>query len=155
VADDGEILVRGATVVREYVGADEVPVAVEGGWLSTGDLGRVDEDGHLWITGRSSDRIVTGGVTVDAVEVEDALRSHHAISDACVVGLPDPEWGERVAALVVLSVDALDRDELTAFLRERLTASKLPRVVSVTDELPRNANGKVDRAGVRDAITTS
>ena len=155
IADDGEILVAGATVALRGVGEEERPVTAEDGWLHTGDLGRVDEDGHLWVTGRRADRIVTGGVTVDAVEVEEALRAHSGVADVCVVGLPDPEWGERVAAWITPSGASLEAAELTAFLRERLSPSKIPRVLHIGGELPRNPNGKVDRAGVRDAVAAA
>jgi O-succinylbenzoic acid--CoA ligase len=150
VADDGEVLVRGATVVDGYVGDVEGVPLLDDGWLHTGDIGRLDEDGDLWITGRRTDRIVSGGVTVDAVEVEEALRAHPAVAEACVVGLPDEEWGERVAAWIVPAPGGVDGDALTAFLRERLSGPKLPRVLHVAaQDLPRNANGKVDRAAVR------
>jgi len=153
IGDDGEILVRGATVARSYVGVRPPDVVAADGWLHTGDLGRVDEDGDLWITGRRSDRIVTGGVTVDAVEVEEALRAHAGVGDACVVGLPDEEWGERVAAWVEPNgTGLLDLADLSSFLRDRLSGPKLPRVYHVANGLPRNANGKVDRAAVRAAV---
>lgn len=152
IGEDGEILVRGPTVAMGYVGAERTDVVAPDGWLHTGDVGRIDEEGDLWVTGRRSDRIVTGGVTVDAVEVEEALRAHPAVVDACVVGLPDPEWGERVAAWVVAAGDTLDAAELGSFLRGRLSGPKLPRVVQVGDALPRNPNGKTDRMSVRLAL---
>jgi O-succinylbenzoic acid--CoA ligase len=154
VTDDGEILVRGPTVASAYVGTEVADVVGPDGWLHTGDLGTLDDDGDLWVTGRRADRIVTGGVTVDAVEVEEALRSHTAVADACVVGLTDEEWGERVAACVVpTAVAGVDLDELSAFLRERLSGPKLPRVLRVVDALPRNANGKVDPAAVKESLS--
>lgn len=153
IADDGEILVRGATVAVAYLGADDPAIVSGDGWLHTGDIGRLDEDGDLWVTGRRSDRIVTGGVTVDAAEVEEALRGHADVADACVVGLPDEEWGERVAAWVAPSRDGvLDLAELSSYLRGRLSGPKLPRVFHVAGALPQNANGKVDRAAVRAAV---
>jgi O-succinylbenzoic acid--CoA ligase len=152
LAEDGEILVRGPTVATGYVGTDPQDVVDAGGWLHTGDIGRLDEEGDLWVTGRRSDRIVTGGVTVDAVEVEEALRAHAAVGDACVVGLPDAEWGERVAAWVVPTGEGIDGDALLAFLRGRLSGPKLPRVLHVGETLPRNPNGKVDRAAVRSVL---
>ncbi|MGD8872241.1 MAG: AMP-binding protein, partial [Gemmatimonadota bacterium] len=153
LADDGEILVRGATVVSGYLAVDDRDVAAPDGWLHTGDLGRLDEDGDLWVTGRRVDRIVTGGVTVDAVEVEEAIRGYDGVRDVCVVGLPDPEWGERVAASVVPLEGAIDLDALTTFLRGRLSGPKLPRVLRASPELPRNANGKVDRGAVREVLS--
>ena len=163
VAPEGEILVRGATLASAYVASDE-PLLGSDGWLHTGDLGRLDAEGDLWVTGRRIDRIVSGGVTVDALEVEEALRAHPAVRDAAVVGLPDEEWGERVGAWVEpaapppsapgsgagavdLQVAALD-----AWLRERLSPAKLPRVYHLAAGLPRNANGKVDRSAVLAAL---
>jgi long-chain acyl-CoA synthetase len=140
-----------------YVGEGAGPITDEDGWHHTGDIGRMDEAGDLWVIGRRIDRIVSGGVTVDAVEVEDALRSHPGVADACVVGIPDATWGERVAAWVepspaVLTAPALDIDALDAYLRTRLAAPKLPRRFHVSSGLPRNANGKIDRAAVREAF---
>ena len=152
IGERDEILVRGATLAMGYVGADAEDMVDPEGWHHTGDLGLLDADGHLWVTGRRTDRIVTGGVTVDAVEVEEALRSHASVADACVVGLPDAEWGERVAAWVVPAGGELDLDELSAFLRAYLSGPKLPRVFHVSEQLPRNANGKVDRVAVRKGV---
>ena len=173
VAANGEILVRGPTRALAYVEVEEeapssdgAPLLAEGGavhddvvkgamladddgWYHTGDLGRLDEDGDLWITGRRIDRIVSGGVTVDAVEVEEALRAHPTVIDACVVGLADEEWGERIAAWVEPVVGEFDVEAVSSDLRTRLSAAKLPRAWYVAGGLPRNANGKVDRAAVR------
>lgn len=155
VASDGGILVRGSTLALAYVASDEPLVDVDG-WLHTGDLGRLDQDGDLWVTGRRIDRIVSGGVTVDAVEVEEALRAHPAVHDAGVVGLPDEEWGERVGAWVEPEPGdgevVLDAASLDAWLRARLGPAKLPRVYHVASGLPRNANGKLDRSAVREAL---
>ncbi|MDP2480248.1 MAG: hypothetical protein Q8W49_07090, partial [Candidatus Palauibacterales bacterium] len=132
------------------------------GWLRTGDAGRLDDGGRLWVTGRLSNRIVSGGVTVDPSEVESVLRDHPGVREAAVVGLPDPEWGERVVAAVVPSaahggpadgdpsaaVGALEA-ALEAHCRGRLASAKRPRRLAVVEGLPRNPNGKVDRAAVR------
>jgi acyl-CoA synthetase (AMP-forming)/AMP-acid ligase II len=130
------------------VGA-EVPLRDAEGWYHTGDLGRVDEEGDLWITGRRSERIVSGGVNVDAHEVEAALRAHPAVGDACVVGLDDERWGEVVGAAVVPATGELDVDALAAWVVERLSPAKRPRRWLVTASLPLNPNGKVDRLAVR------
>lgn len=152
VADDGELLARGATLALGYVGARAGSLSDVDGWYHTGDLGRLDEEGRLWITGRRLDRIVSGGVTVDAVEVEEALRAHPTVIDVCVVGVPDAEWGERVGAWVEPVVGELELEELERHLRDRLAPAKLPRIWRTHGSLPRNANGKVDRAAVRDAL---
>ncbi len=150
-SDEGEVLVRGPTLALDYVGA-RTPLADAEGWYHSGDLGRIDDEGHLWITGRRSERIVSGGVTVDPIEIEDVLRAHPAVADACVVGLADPEWGERVAAALVPVDSALDLDAVEAWVRERLASAKRPRRWAVLDALPRNANGKVSRRAVREAL---
>jgi O-succinylbenzoic acid--CoA ligase len=154
IARDGEILVRGATLAVGYVGADTEPLVDDDGWHHTGDIGRIDAEGDLWVTGRRVDRIVSGGVTIDAIEVEDALRSHSGVADACVVGIPDATWGERVAAWIepAPAESAIDLDALGAYLKARLAAPKLPRLYHVERGLPRNANGKVDRAAVREVF---
>jgi len=142
IQKDGEICVRGGTV--------SPGAADEEGWLATGDLGRIDGDGHLWITGRISDRIVTGGATVDPRSVEVVLEGLPGVSAAAVAGVPDDVWGEAVVALIVPDpgVEA-DPKALMAQARERLSASELPRRVEFADTLPLNANGKTDRGAVR------
>ncbi|MGE0158035.1 MAG: class I adenylate-forming enzyme family protein [Gemmatimonadales bacterium] len=154
IAPDGEILVRGATLASGYVGEGAGPLVDDEGWHHTGDVGHMDGDGDLWVIGRRVDRIVTGGVTVDAVEIEEALRSHPLVADACVVGVPDATWGERVAAWVEPApADApVDGGQLDVHLRSRLSAPKLPRHYHVAEGIPRNANGKVDRAKVGDVL---
>ncbi|HSG46529.1 MAG TPA: AMP-binding protein [Longimicrobiales bacterium] len=160
LAEDGEILARGATLAAGFVGTG-APLLDDEGWYPTGDLGRLDEDGDLWVVGRKSDRIMSGGVTVDPHEVEAALREHPAVRDVCVVGLPDPEWGERLAALVVrVTGDASRREDggaapdhpLAAWARKRLGAARLPRTWGTAPALPLNRNGKVDRDAVRDLL---
>ncbi len=146
IREDGEICARGGTVS---------PGAVdEGGWLATGDLGRIDGDGHLWITGRISDRIVTGGTTVDPRSVEVVLEGLPGVSAAAVAGIPDDVWGEAVVALIVPAPGVgADPKALMAQARERLSASELPRHVEFADTLPVNANGKTDRGAVRAAFS--
>jgi len=139
---DGELLVRGPTVSPGLGDAD--------GWLRTGDLARLDEEGHLWMVGRSSDRIISGGVNVDPAEVEAVLMGHPGVTEAAVVGLSDPEWGERVvAAVVVAPRQGLTEPELDEFARGALSSAKRPRKFRFVGALPRNDNGKVDRARVR------
>jgi O-succinylbenzoic acid--CoA ligase len=153
ISASGEIECRGPTRALGYVATGGAqgppPLADADGWYATGDLGSLDDAGHLRVTGRRVDRIVSGGVTLDAVEVEEALRAHPAVVEACVVGVPDPEWGERVAACVVPVEGEFDVEETTEHLRGVLMAAKVPRLWRLAAELPRNANGKVDRAAVR------
>ena len=153
--EGGELMLRGPTVAAGYVGT-EIPLQGPGGWLRTGDLAEIDGEGHLWITGRRLDRIVTVGVNVDPVEVEDVLRCHAGVADVVVVGLPDERWGEVVAAAVVRADGAnLDSGELEELTGARLTTAKVPRRWLFLSELPRNANGKVDHDAVRTGFGTN
>ena len=141
----GEIEVRGANVFAEYWGRpDATRDAFRGGWFRTGDTAVV-ENGVYRILGRTSiDILKTGGHKLSALEIEEALRRHPAIAECAVVGVPDPEWGERVATAVVLkNSEVLDLPSLRAWARELLAAYKLPTRLVVLDALPRNAMGKV------------
>ncbi len=146
----GEIEVRGPSVFMEYWGKPEATRdAFRDGWFRTGDTAVV-ENGVYRILGRTNiDIIKTGGHKVSALEIEEALREHPAIVECAVVGVPDLEWGERVAAAVVLNDgDALDLTSLRTWARELLAAHKLPSRLLVLDALPRNAMGKVMKPGV-------
>lgn len=143
---DGEILVRGPTVSPGYLGGE--PAAPDG-WLRTGDAGRLDDDGHLWVTGRLSERIVTGGTTVHPAEVEEALGGIDGVEEAAVVGVEDEEWGEVVAAAVVAGGGGPGREELEREARRCLSSARRPRRWLLLDELPRVASGKPDRADLR------
>lgn len=147
VDEGGEIFVRGATIARGYSGSDPEQGFVDAvGWLRTGDLGWLDEDGDLWVTGRLSEQIITGGVNVDPGEVERALRAHPGVEDASVIGISDPEWGESVvAALQPVSGEAPTLEEVEEFVRERLSGAKRPRQWLFVEAIPRNPNGKVNR----------
>jgi O-succinylbenzoic acid--CoA ligase len=153
--EDGALWVRGPSQALGYVTSEGLsPIADEEGWYWTGDLGAQDSEGVLTITGRGSDRIVSGGVNVDPLEVEEVIRAHPAVRDAAVVGLPSEEWGERVAALVVPVWDSFDLAEVERWIRARLSGPKRPKLWKVERELPRNANGKVDRASVRARLSS-
>jgi O-succinylbenzoic acid--CoA ligase len=149
IGDGEEIQVSGPTVAREILPGGRPQDRFEHGWLRTGDAGRLDGEGHLHVTGRLSARIVTGGVTVDPAAIEAVLLRHPAVRGAVVVGLPDAEWGERVAALVAATGDVPSPDELTSFCRSELSAARLPRRFRVVEAVPRNANGKPDREAAR------
>jgi o-succinylbenzoate---CoA ligase len=136
---EGEILVQGPTVAAEALDAD--------GWLHTGDLGRIDEDGFLYVEGRTGEMIITGGENVSPGEVEDALVSHPEIVEAAVVGRPDPEWQEAVTAIVVTGDgSSLTADQVRRHCAGRLAAYKVPKTVEFADSLPRTVSGKLRRA---------
>ena len=141
----GEIVISGPTVMTGYDGQPDVQ-----GSINTGDLGYLDEDGDLWVVNRRSDLIVTGGENVYPVEVEGLLLRHPAVHEACVLGLDDAEWGQRVAAVLV--ADDLDEDDLLEYAREHLAAYKLPRELTFVDQLPRTASGKVIRSQVKQML---
>ena len=153
LGDDAGVEVRGPNV---FAGYWDRPDATEqaftnDGWFKTGDVGRYDEDGYLYLVGRASDLIITGGYNVYPREVEDAIREHADVLDVAVIGLPDATWGERVAAFYVSSSGTdLDHDEVATLLEGRLAGFKHPRVWVRVSELPRNAMGKVRRDVLRD-----
>ncbi|QLG62092.1 class I adenylate-forming enzyme family protein [Halorarum salinum] len=168
----GEFVVSGPSVTPGYYRnreANESALGADG--LATGDRGYRDEDGYCYVLNRADDRILTGGENVDPGEVLAALREHPEVADAAVVGVPDEEWGERVAALVVPAgegaergpgdgpaetpddaPDRLDAEELRAFCRERLADFKLPRAIRFAEGLPRTDSGTVRRPEVRERL---
>lgn len=150
----GEILVRAPQVMLGYwQDADATAAALADGWLHTGDVGRVDDDGLLTVVDRLKDVIVSGGENVASREVEAVLHTHPGVADVAVIGLPDPRWGERVAAVVVRRGDTgVTEAELVALARDHLAGFKVPRVVTFVAELPRNAAGKVLKQRLRDEI---
>jgi acyl-CoA synthetase (AMP-forming)/AMP-acid ligase II len=148
----GEVLVRSGppgsyAVGAGYVGAAAAsPFTDADGWFATGDIGTLDEDGLLSITGRSKDMILSGGFNIAAQEVEEVLRQHPGVRDVAVTGEPDERFGERVVAWVVRTPgdgDRLDGEELRTFTGTQMAAFKRPRVVRFVDELPRTATGKI------------
>jgi len=147
--------VRGATVFLEYWRRpDATAAAFRDGWFRTGDVAVV-EHGTYRILGRSSvDIIKTGGYKVSALEVEEVLRTHPAIAECAVVGVDDPEWGERICAVVERRGEAeLTLAELQAWAKERLAPYKIPRALRSVPILPRNALGKVTKPEVAKLFT--
>lgn len=149
--EEGEIVVGGPTTMQGYwrdVAATRQ--ALREGWLHTGDLGRMDEEGFLYITGRVKNIIITGGENVSPAEVEEVLRRHPAVADVAVLGTPHPKWGEQVTAVVVPSPGTSpNADDLVAFAAQHLAGFKKPRRIEFVDVLPRNAMNKVDLAALR------
>jgi long-chain acyl-CoA synthetase len=148
----GEVVVDGPTVMAGYLAAPEATAeALRGGWLHTGDLGRFDDAGRLTLVDRAKDVVITGGYNVYPREVEDVLLADDAVAEVAVVGLADPEWGERVAAFVVAAAGrTVDPAVLDALCLERIARHKRPQQYVVVDELPRNAAGKVLKARLRE-----
>ncbi|WP_332826128.1 class I adenylate-forming enzyme family protein [Ramlibacter sp.] len=152
--DVGEVVLRGPMVMRGYWRQPETTqAAFRDGWLRTGDAGRMDESGHLFIVDRIKDMIISGGENVYSGEVETVLRSHAAVAQAAVVGVPDARWGESVHAVVVLRPGASAAgDALTEWCRARLAGYKCPRAFSFVPELPVSGAGKVLKSVLREQV---
>jgi o-succinylbenzoate---CoA ligase len=150
--EPGEILVRGPVVTAGYADRpEETARAIRDGWLHTGDLGYLDQDGYLYVLDRRTDLIVSGGENVYPAEVEAVLLAHPAVEEACVVGMPDVEWGQAVVASVRVGFGAIiDSGDLCEFCAARLARYKVPREIRFVAELPRNASGKLLRRVLRD-----
>ncbi|CAN7153658.1 AMP-binding protein [Pseudorhodoferax sp. LjRoot39] len=152
--ETGEIVVRGSLVMLGYYKNPEATAeAGRHGWHHTGDIGRLSEDGYLYIVDRAKDMIISGGFNVYSAEVEQALLQHPAIQDSAVVGLPDDKWGERVVAVLQLAPgQTLAPEEAQAFVKARLGSVKAPKQVEVWPELPRSKVGKVLKKEVRTTL---
>jgi fatty-acyl-CoA synthase/long-chain acyl-CoA synthetase len=143
----GEVAVSGDHVMAGYwgVGGGDGKT-LRDGRLRTGDMGRLDEEGYLFLVDRRGDMIITGGYNVYPSEVEDALRAHAAVQDVVVVGVPHPDWGQAVTAFVVASEGSgLTEADLQDTCAARLASFKKPKEIVFVDELPTTAIGKVDR----------
>lgn len=140
----GELICRGPNVMQEYYKAPEASEkALQNGWLYTGDLGRMDEDGYIYIVDRKKDMIVSGGENIYPREIEEVLLRHPVVVDAAVVGVPHELWGETVKAYVVVKDGAeIDEQGIVNFCKEHLASYKKPTIVEITDAIPNNPAGK-------------
>ncbi|MCB9780640.1 MAG: AMP-binding protein [Alphaproteobacteria bacterium] len=147
----GEIRIHGDSVISGYLNLPEQSAAaIEDGWMHTGDLGFVDDDGYFHVVGRQKDMVISGGLNVYPSEVEAVLRDQPGVAEVAVVGIPDDDLGERVVALVVPQPGGgVDAAALIAACRERLAPYKCPKELRVAGELPRNAMGKVQKQRIR------
>ena len=149
----GEIMAKGPRVMTGYWGDEEktAQVITKEGWLRTGDKGWMDEEGYIYLAGRSDDMIIRGGENISPEEVENVLYSHPSIEEASVIGVPDPEWGQQPKAVVVLKKgEHTGAGEIMEFCRSKLAGFKRPRSVVFVDSLPRNPMGKVLRKKLRE-----
>jgi acyl-CoA synthetase (AMP-forming)/AMP-acid ligase II len=152
VGEKGEIVCRGPQTMARYWNRPEATAEVfRGGWLHTGDIGTMDEDGFFYILDRKNDMLISGGYNVYPREVEDVLISCDGVVAAAVVGLPDEKWGDRVHA-VVSGRAGLDMAELAAACKEQLADYKRPKGINIWPELPKNAAGKILRREVKQRL---
>jgi long-chain acyl-CoA synthetase len=145
--ETGEIVIRGPNIMKGYFNKPEENAnAFRSGWFHSGDVGRFDDEGYLYIVDRIKDVIITGGENVFPKEVEDVLYTHEAVNECAVVGWPHPEYGEAVTAFVTLKEGkATDEESLIRFCKERLARYKVPKKVNIVSELPKSPQGKILR----------
>jgi long-chain acyl-CoA synthetase len=156
----GEIVIRGFNVMKGYYRRPDATREVfRSGWFHTGDVGKKDEDGYLYIVDRKKDMIIRGGFNVYPREVEEVLYAHPGVREAAVVGVPDPEYGEEVKAYVSVKTGPGTRevavDELRQHCRENLAASKYPRLFEILPDLPKGPTGKILRKELRALTRTA
>jgi acyl-CoA synthetase (AMP-forming)/AMP-acid ligase II len=152
--EQGELWFRTPQLMKGYLNKPEATAEAitPDGWFRTGDIGRVDADGYVFVEDRLKDMIISGGENIYSIEVERVLAEHPAVAEVAVFGVPDEKWGEAVKAVVALDEEAggdVSADELIAWARERLAAYKCPKTVDFTDALPRNPTGKIMKKDLR------
>jgi acyl-CoA synthetase (AMP-forming)/AMP-acid ligase II len=150
--ESGEIIARGEQVMKGYYKQEaETSKTIQDGWLFTGDLAYIDDEGYIFLSGRAKDLIIRGGENISPNEVEIALETHPAVDESAVIGIPDEEWGERIRAVIVLkSGQSTNEEDLISFSRDLLASHKRPESVVFTNELPRNPMGKVLKRDLRE-----
>jgi len=146
----GEICIKSESVMKGYWRRDDATAeSIKNGEMHTGDAGRMDEEGYVFIVDRIKDIIVSGGENVSSIEVEEVLMRHPAIAEAAVIGVPDPKWGEAIKAIIATAEEISDED-IIAYCREHLGGFKIPKSVDRIDALPRNGTGKVLKVKLRE-----
>ena len=153
VGEVGELIVRGPNVMKGYYKMpEETAYAIRDGWLYTGDLAKKDEEDYFYIVDRKKDMIIVGGYNVYPREVEEVLFAHPNIVEAAVLGYPDTNLGEAVHAYVVLKEQTTTPEEIQAYCAQHIAKYKVPKVIEILDELPRNATGKILRRSLKEAL---
>ena len=153
--ESGELWFRTDQTLRDYWGKPEATAETitEGGWLRTGDIGWVDEDGFIYVADRLKDMIITGGENVYSIEVEQVLSEFPGVAEAAVIGIPDERMGEQVQAVIAyLPGKVIDHDELLAYCKSNLAGYKCPRSIVVVDQLPRGGTGKILKKKLREQL---
>ena len=150
----GELAVKGPNVMKGYWNRpEETQKTLKDGWLFTGDLAKMDEDGYFYIVDRKKDMIIAGGYNIYPREVEEVLYQHEAVQEAAVVGVPDPYRGETVAAFLVLKPEyqgKVSEKDIERFCRQNLAAYKVPRIIQFRESLPKSSVGKILRRELRE-----
>ncbi|OBI76992.1 long-chain-fatty-acid--CoA ligase [Mycobacterium sp. E740] len=148
--EQGELWFRTAQLMKGYHNKPEATAEsiTDDGWFRSGDIGRIDDGGYLFVEDRLKDMIISGGENIYSIEVERVVADHPAVADVAVIGVPDEKWGEVVKAVVSLE-DSATPEEIIAWCRERLAAYKCPKSVDITEELPRNPTGKILKKELR------
>jgi long-chain acyl-CoA synthetase len=153
--EKGEICIRGRNIMKGYLNNDAANKAAfwKDGWFRSGDVGIIDPNGYLFIADRIKDMIITGGENVYPREVEEVLYTHPDVSECAVVGLPDPEWGEKTTAVIVTkSGQAIDFAEMKSFLKSKLSPFKVPKEYRFVKALPKSHTGKILKRMLRQSI---
>jgi len=152
VGEVGEIIGRSEAMMKDYWNLpDETEETLKNGWLHTGDLGRVDEDGYVYVVERKNDMIISGGVNIYPREIEEVLYQHPAVQEASVIGVPDEYWGESSKAVLVVRPGAqATQEEIIRFCGERLAGFKKPKSVDFWKELPKSPQGKILKKSIRE-----
>ena len=150
IGDVGEVVIRGENIMKGYLNKPtETAEAMRGDWFHSGDLGRLDEDGYLFIVDRVKDMIVRNGFNVYPREVEELLYSHPAVAEVAVVGVPDDSHGEEIAALITLKDgEQATEDEIRGWTAERIAAYKYPRIIRF-GSIPKGPTGKLLKREIR------
>lgn len=156
VGESGELIVRGPNVMKGYYKMpEETAATIRDGWLYTGDMAKMDEEGYFYIVDRKKDLVIVGGYNVYPREVEEVLYNHPDVVEVAVVGVPDPNQGEAVRGYVVSKNPSLTEEEVIAYCREHLAKYKVPNSIEFLEELPKNTTGKILRRALKDQFVKS
>ena len=152
--EEGELLVKGPMVMKGYwARPEETQEVLREGWLTTGDIAKMDADGYFYVVGRKKDLIKASGFSVFPAEVENFLYHHPAVKEVAVIGVPDPYRGENIKALIVLKPEfkcKIEEEEIVAWCKEKMAAYKYPRIVEFVDQFPKTSSGKILKRVLRE-----